>query len=83
MESALQEWDLTHNQPPASSGTRFSLHQRWAGKFAAKPCAGHVLLVEVTQTFFDVHDKAVFVLRGKVKRQGQCLHVGKGGKVRK
>jgi hypothetical protein len=81
VEAALQEWDLTHNQPAPANSQRFSLHQRWFTTYNAKPCEGHVLLVEVTQAFFDVHDKAVFVLRGIGKRRGPSVHVGKGGKV--
>ncbi len=76
VEAALQQWDLTVNQP-ASDKQRFSLHQRWAGNFATKPCAGHVLLVEATKEFFDEHRNAVFVLRGS----GNSVHVGKGGEV--
>ncbi len=75
VEAALQQWDLTVNQP-ASDKQRFSLHQRWVENFAAKPCAGHVLLAEVTQAIFDAHPNAVFVLQGSGK-----VHVGKGGNV--
>ncbi len=76
VEAALQQWDLTENQP-AGELLRFSLHQRWMENFAAKPCAGHVLLVEVTKEFFDEHRNAVFVLR-----QRGIVHVGKGGEGR-
>jgi hypothetical protein len=73
VEAALQEWDLTHNQPGA--GRRFSLHQRWYKNFTAKECEGHVLLVEVTKQFFAAHEKAVFVLKAS------GLHVGPDGKA--
>ncbi len=76
VEAALQEWDLTQNQRQAmADGRRFSLHQRSAKNFSAKPCAGHVLLVEVTKAFFTQHPKAVFLLRESGVR------VGEGGKV--
>jgi hypothetical protein len=54
---------------------RFSLHQRWFTKFAAKTCAGNVLLVEVTTAFFEKHTNAVFVL------QASGFRVGKVGEV--
>jgi hypothetical protein len=73
VEAALQQWDLTHNQPGA--GRRFSLHQRWSKNFAARPCEGHVLLVEVTKEFFAAHKNAVFVLKAS------GLHVGPDGEV--
>ncbi len=57
VEAALQEWDLTQNQPD-SANQRFSLHQRWSKNFSAKACEGHVLLVEVTKEFFAAHKKA-------------------------
>ncbi len=79
VEAALQQWDLAENQP---RDKRFSLHQSWAEIFAAKPCAGHVLLVEVTQTFFHENPGAVFVVRGKGKRTDKPVRVGKGGEVR-
>jgi hypothetical protein len=75
VEAALQEWDLKQNQPD-SDKQRFSLHQRAVKKFSAKPCEGHVLLVEVTNEFFAAHKKAVFLLRASGN-----LQVGKGGKV--
>ncbi len=75
VEAALQEWDLTHNQPP-NKQQRFSLHQRWVKNFAAKACEGHVLLVEFTKAFFAAHKNVVFVL----KASGN-LHVGPDGKV--
>ncbi len=74
VEAALQEWDLTHNQPP-NKQQRFSLHQRWFKNFTAKPCEGHVLLVEVTKEFFAAHEKAIFVLKAS------GLHVGPDGEV--
>ncbi len=74
VEAALQEWDLTHNQPP-NKQQRFSLHQRWVKNFSAKPCEGHVLLVEVTKAFFAAHKNVVFVLTLPK------LHVGPDGEV--
>ncbi len=75
VEAALQEWDLTHNQPD-SYKQRFSLHQRALKNFSAKACEGHVLLVDITKEFFAAHKKAVFLLRASGN-----LHVGPGGKV--
>jgi hypothetical protein len=75
VEAALQEWDPKQNQRD-SDNQRFSLHQRWFKNFAAKPCEGHVLLVEVTKEFFAAHKKTIFLL----KASGN-LHVGPGGKV--
>ncbi len=69
-----------HYNQPANGEQRFSLHQRWAKTFPVKTCAGHVLLVEVTQTLFEVHHTAAFAIRGKCKRQVR-VYVGKGGKV--
>ncbi len=74
VEAALQRWDLTQNKP-AGGLLRFSLHQRWAGNFAAKPCADHEQLVEVTTAFFEKRCNAVFVL------QASGFRVGKGGEV--
>ncbi len=68
VEAALQEWDLTQNQPD-SDKQRFSLHQRWFKNFSAKPCEGHVLLVEVTNEFFAAHKKGAVGYRVHIEVQ--------------
>jgi hypothetical protein len=88
VEAALQEWDLTHNEPAPANGRRFSLYERWFTTYndnrsQAEQVEAALQEWDLThnQWHVEVHDKTVFVLRGIVKWRGPSVHVGKGGKV--